>query len=357
MAILANLINDFNRWQSGDEACGANVRQRLLLYAVDYASRHPQRHPDNPFLTAAKTVKAMLDTSPALFEYLYFGLADLDRLASVISRSGELIGRDIHLPAHRLTTPQAVTAGGVVRAQLPGDIDVGQLVQIHQQCLEENEEYLIQHPQARWQVDPQAGRIWTRNLECEGRRRGYWLNSSKAPASLQALMSHPQLIQAASEFCGTAVECESLLCEELTPTELVADRRDWHIDKLADQVKIFIALDEITERDGAMRWFKGSLPENLVTADLPRPHLHHSYIYSGMATSNVNFIPPSSAVISGQQECCAVQSTSDILLLDTRAIHSGSPCQPGHVRRTMTLTYRVRSWRNEALCSLLTLYR
>lgn len=357
MTVITNLINDFNRWQSGDEECGAAVRQRLLLYAVDYASRHPERHADNPFLAHEKTVKAMLDTSPLLFEYIYFGLADLRLLADLINRSEALIGRCTHLPVYSLNTPQAVAEGGVVRAPLPGDIDVGQLDQIHQQCLQENEEYLIQHPQARWQVDQQAGRIWTCNLECEGRRRGYWLNSPKAPPSLQTLMSHPQLMQAASKFCGTAVECESLLCEELTPTELLADRRDWHIDKLADQVKIFIALEEVTDKHGPMRWIKESLPENLLAADLPRPHLHHGYIYSGMATSNVNFIQPSSTVISGQQECCAVQSTSDILLLDTRLIHSGSLCQPGHVRRTMTLTYRVRSWRNEALCSLLTLYR
>ncbi|WP_374399321.1 hypothetical protein [Niveibacterium sp.] len=356
MTVVANLVNEFNRWQSGDVASGERVCRRLLLYAVDYASRHPKRHLDNPFLTRARSVKAMLDTSPTLFEYLYFGLADQGRLASIINCSGELIGREIHLPVYPINSPRTVVEGGVLRASLPSDIDIRQLHQIHQQCLLENEQYLSQHPQTRWQVDQDAGRIWTQNYESEARRRGYWLNASNAPPRVQSLMSHPHLIQAASDFSGTVVECESLLCEELTPTELKADRRDWHIDKLADQVKIFITLEDISERHGALRWFKDTLPENLMVAGLPRPHLHHSFIYSGMTTSNVNFIPSSSVVISDKQECCAVQNTSEMLLLDTRVIHSGSPCLPDHVRRTITLTYRVRSWRNEALCSLPNLY-
>ena len=333
----------------------------MTFQALEYATRSSERNAGNPFLSSPKTVKAILDGDEDLFESVYFQLGNFSNLSHIIGEVDSYYSHCNVLPdlSHYFLSEENISSAieMIDLKSVLKQFDWDALHHLFQRSLEENEYHLLNHPSVRYDIDKAAGRIWVQHFENEGRKRAYWLNTDKAPEVFNQLMNSEELLRIVNSLTNSYARCESLLCEELTLPQIVHDSRNWHIDKLADQIKVMIPIADIDERNGPMRYITNSTPEQLLESDSMRGHIHHCYIYSGMKTSVANFLP--SKYIDGMtkhQEKSACAKNGEAIFFDTRCIHSGSACSHNQKRKTLTLTYKVNSLRNNTLESLPSFY-
>lgn len=330
----------------------AKLVNTLVVCAAEYATRSPLRNPENPFISAPKLVKSLLDNNTVLFEKLYYILGNKKLLSHILGNANLWYKSAYVLPELCKYFPYDSSDTSAVRI-IEHNLQLPQFLELeYERSLTENDAYCEKNPDTSYFIDKAQGRIWMKRFENEGRRRAYWLNTDSTPEFFYELMNDKTLLELVERQANAPVLCESLLCEELSTPLVFHHGRNWHIDKLADQIKIMIPLQEINERNGALRWIEETTPDCLIEKDLPRSHLHHSFIYSGMKTTIANFIPD--IVIPGkkQLERTAFANKNQLIILNTQCIHSGSLAETEQVRRTLTLTYKVNSLRNNALNSL-----
>jgi hypothetical protein len=330
----------------------AKLVNTLVVCAAEYATRSPERNPENPFISNPKLVKSLLDNNTLLFEKLYHILGNKNLLSNVLENAKFWYESAFVLPELCKYFPHASSDTSAVRIidhnfQLPQYLDLE-----YERSLRENDAYCEKNPDTSYLIDKEQGRIWMKRFENEGRRRAYWLNTDSAPEFFYKLMNDQTLLELVERQANAPAWCESLLCEELSAPLVFHHGRNWHIDKLADQIKLMIPLQEVNDRNGALRWIEGTSPDYLIEKNLPRSHLHHSFIYSAMKTTIANFLPNSVIPESKKLERTTFANKNQLILLNTQCIHSGSLAESGQVRRTLTLTYKVNSLRNNALNSL-----
>ncbi|MGL6004825.1 hypothetical protein [Aeromonas sobria] len=324
----------------------------LVICAAEYATRSPKRNPENPFIAAPKLIKSLLDSNCQMFEKLYYSLGNHEYLSNVFQNAEQWYDASYILPELNQYFPYPTSSNSDVEVVNHNLKISKRLMSEYEKALADNDAYCEKHPDTCYLTDREKGRIWVKAFENEGRRRAYWLNSNAAPEVFHQLMNSTYLKNIVERQANAPAFCESLLCEELSTPLLFHHGRNWHIDKLADQIKVMIPLDTISEGNGPLRWLEGTTPDDLIIKQQPRSHLHHSFIYSGMKTTIANFLPASLTAALAQTECTALAQQDQLILLNTRCIHSGSFTDTGKVRKTLTLTYKINSLRNNALNSL-----
>ncbi|MFQ2086914.1 hypothetical protein ACK33N_20010 [Aeromonas veronii] len=324
----------------------------LVICAAEYATRSPKRNRENPFIAAPNLIKSLLDSNCQIFEKLYYCLGNHEYLSNIFQNTEQWYSAPHILPELNQYFLYPTSKNSDVEVVNHNLKITQQHILEYEKALADNDVYCEKHPNAVYLTDREKGRIWVKSFENEGRRRAYWLNSNSAPEVFYQLMNSTYLKNIAERQANAPAFCESLLCEELSTPLLFHHGRNWHIDKLADQIKIMIPLDTISEGNGPLRWLEGTTPDVLIGKQQPRSHLHHSFIYSGMKTTIANFLPTSLTTTLAKKECTALAQQDQLILLNTSCIHSGSLTETGKVRKTLTLTYNINSLRNNALNSL-----
>lgn len=317
--------------ESGSTSAMAEMSQLLKRHADAYLLDPNDKN--SLFSSNTELLKQLLDQYQELFEALYFGYGDMKSFSA-----------------------KPFEGMGATVMPLSARLDLDEIRSEFNKTLDTNAEYLLKHPDTDWKGDYETGRIWSRVFANEGRKRGFWFNSEKAPKSLYDLMNDDKIVNAVREYTQSPVHCEYLLCEELSPVSLFFHKRDWHMDKLRDQVKVFVPVEDVTEQHGPPCVIENSLPEYLYFNNEPRSHLHFAFVFSAMHTTNNNFIRNDDVLLRTHKTKSALMRKGEMLLLDTRLMHSGSLCSPGHVRKTITLTFRVDSRRNKLMSHLKSFY-
>ncbi len=343
--------------RKNDEASIEVVSNSLSVYAAEYATRSSARSQCNPFLSKPELVKMLLDSEKEIFERVYVNLGNRAKMQLLIDGELSSFAKVSVLPdldAFFLNDYKEVS----VRKDTASlnEIDQGALSYWFQRSLLENREHCDSNENHVFEYDRVAGRIWAKGFANEGRQRAYWLNAPQAPDVFLSLMNNSKLKAIAEQCAGSLVTCESLLCELLEESIFPSRVKNWHIDKLADQIKIMIPLASVSEDCGPLTWLDDTLPEQLIRSNSPRSHIHFSYIYSAMQTTIATFIANDALIVQSSKVKQAIGEPGDIFILNTRCIHSGSQVSAGAKRKTITLTYRVNSLRNNALCSLRSFY-
>ncbi len=177
------------------------------------------------------------------------------------------------------------------------------------------------------------GRIRTR-WELSGPREG-----NEAAADFA---NDPRVRQIVESYHAAPVPVGEVLIEEVRPS-LESDH--WHIDRFDEQTKVFLLVEDVTMKNGPLRYKIGSHRVN-------SPHLNLiKFLYFknskefGHLYSNTN--PPIAESVPGD----IVYSTGkagDVFFVDTRGLHSGTRALEG-VRRMMVFyphspSFRYKAW-------------
>lgn len=331
MTDMHYLIESSTLFEKGDASALSTIttilKKHADVYLIDINNK------DSLFCSDPEFLKQLLDQYATLFERLYFDYSDMSLNPTALAmHSGHSL---MELPIH---------------------LDLDEIKKQYQLTLDTNQEYLSRHPDTDWKGDYETGRIWSREFKNEGRKRGFWFNSEKAPNCFIQLMNDSGVVDKVSHYAQAPVQCEYMLCEELSPTSFYFQKRDWHMDKLRDQVKVFIPVEDVNDANGAPYFIENTQPESLFFKNEQRQHLHFAFIFSAMHTSNNNFIRTDDPLLKSHATRGAFMKKGQMFLLDTRVLHSGSLCQPGNIRKTITLTFRVDSRRNKLLSHLKSFY-
>jgi hypothetical protein len=343
--------------RKNDESSIELVSNSLSVFAAEYATRSSERSQSNPFLSRPELVKMLLDSEKEIFERMYLNLGCRTKMQLLIQGDLPSFAKVFVIPDLDSFFVDNYMEVNVRKDKFSfNQLDQKDLMYWFQRSLFENKAHCDEHENYVFEYDRAAGRIWAKGFTNEGRQRAYWLNAPQAPAVFQSLMNDTALHMLAEQSAGSPVTCESLLCEIVEESIFPSTVKNWHIDKLADQIKIMIPLAAVTEDCGPLTWLDNTLPEQLIRANAPHSHIHFSYIYSAMQTTIATFIPNDAPIIQASKVKQAIGEPGDVFILNTRCIHSGSQVVTGARRKTITLTYRVQSLRNNALCSLRSFY-
>ncbi|MBJ88499.1 MAG: hypothetical protein CMO98_01445 [Woeseia sp.] len=162
----------------------------------------------------------------------------------------------------------------------------------------------------------------------DGRARAFF--TGKFPNAIANVVSDPRVRRICECYLGANYRCTFALAEWLTPSE----RGDfWHFDRLDEQLKIMILLDDVEIEQGPLRY---KAQTNYFIPEL-------ASIYLNVFRDGIEFAyPPGPLVEAGTGEVLyGIGNAGDVIFFDTTGIHSGTPCLVGE-RQVMVLTFRGR---------------
>lgn len=170
-------------------------------------------------------------------------------------------------------------------------------------------------------------------------------DAERSPGTIAGLFEEPRLRHAVRGYYGTdRAWCSTVLAERLG----VGRSADaWHFDKLFDQVKVMILLEDCTEDQGPLRYKVGThaRPEAL-------DHFFHQSFRGGPFDGLDWNYPPLPMVYKIPGEVVlGTGRAGDAIFFDTLGVHSGSLCLSGN-RLALVTYFNVATPKNDALYRL-----
>jgi hypothetical protein len=200
---------------------------------------------------------------------------------------------------------------------------------MHELAAEWHQVFTAQPPDARRVVDERDSRVYLRSGTIQnGRTRvSFQGQLERAPAPIPAVARDPRLAEVCSRYFDIDSTCSYVLAEKLEPSE-VGDW--WHLDRITDQVKVMVLLNDVEMHQGPLRFKPGT---HRGTPEL-------GPIYHQVFACGVDYAYPPGPLV--QQLAADTRfgtgRAGDCIFFDTLGIHSGTRCL-GDERLTLVGTY------------------
>ncbi|MEM1331311.1 MAG: phytanoyl-CoA dioxygenase family protein [Planctomycetota bacterium] len=202
-------------------------------------------------------------------------------------------------------------------------------------------------PGGRAHDERSSAEFWKGSNPQDGRTRANFDAKQRdgVPDALSGVFDHGPLASVVRGYYGIdSVWCGALLVEELAGSK-TADA--WHFDKLFDQVKVMILLEDATEEQGPLRYKLGThrRPPEL-------DFLFHRSFKGGPHDGLCYNYPPMPLVDKlGGEVALGTGRAGDAIVFDTLGVHSGSICWSGR-RLALVMSFNARTAKNDAIYEL-----
>jgi hypothetical protein len=203
-----------------------------------------------------------------------------------------------------------------------------------------NQVFATQPPDARRVVDAGDSRVYLRSGTIQnGRTRVSFQGQQleRAPAPIQAVARDPRLAEVCSRYFDIDATCSYVLAEKLEPSE---EGDWWHIDRITDQVKVMVLLNDVGMNQGPLQFKAGT---HLGTPEL-------GPVYHQVFACGVDYAYPPGPLV--QQLAAATHlgtgRAGDCIFFDTLGVHSGTRCLSGE-RLALVGTYFGDTCRSRTL--------
>jgi hypothetical protein len=174
---------------------------------------------------------------------------------------------------------------------------------------------------ARRVVDDQGARTYTRSGYIDnGRTRINFQGEQlqRAPQPIRAVAFDPRMAEVCSRHFDSDATCSAVLAERLSPSP-AGDW--WHIDRIVDQVKVMVLLNDVEMDQGPLQ-FKAGTHRGV-------PEL--GPIYHQVFASGVDYAYPPGPLVERLARATrfGIGRAGDCIFFDTLGIHSGTRCLSG----------------------------
>lgn len=177
----------------------------------------------------------------------------------------------------------------------------------------------------------------------EGKERLYIDNTENAPKIFSELMNNKRILNIVSSVLGVEAKCATMQVERITYPEFYCDYTYWHIDTIADQLKIMIPLDDILEDGAPLLYLEGTHDINSLSDKLKSLY-HFIYKLSDLHTLPTNAIDYQDVVSSGLEQKKAIANAGDLVVFNPTFIHTASQCRnPASHRLNLILIYNYNT--------------
>jgi len=129
------------------------------------------------------------------------------------------------------------------------------------------------------------------------------------------------------------IEPSTVMAEHLYPPKYYREYEAWHIDNLADQFKIMVILEDMTEDDAPFIYVEGTHK----IKEKYKDRYHKMYATNGMVTQEQNHFEASFTETSLVKK--GILKAGDVILFDCRLHHSATFAKNGGNRKNIMLYY------------------
>ncbi|MCB0323727.1 MAG: phytanoyl-CoA dioxygenase family protein [Bdellovibrionales bacterium] len=190
--------------------------------------------------------------------------------------------------------------------------------------------------------DESQGTLYFRSKD--GRRRVFWNDYRKAPECIRTFWMHPDLLSLVSHYVGVRAVPSKILGEWATAAgDTFGEWPDntWHIDTICDQVKVMLLLQDTSERNGPMKFLRGSHRVDAMIRNVVVETFRSGYSKAYPGDSWVDGLEQMPVHCVGTEGTCVV--------FDTLCLHSASRCEEGERMALVAYFDTLPTRKNRAL--------
>jgi hypothetical protein len=326
-----------------------NFLQDFLLFcAIDFLTtmrNETLRNPTNPYFYSSnrlEKIKMILDSDEDCFYYLYDNINNRNYIENRLQEYKPFF-EDIHLPEIQYWNEKFFLTNldqyGISIHKDYFPLDYIDLLRRESLNLLNEKESIFR--QKRW--------------ENEGRHR-IFLEDENIPDLFFKLMTNPHI----TEYISTTIRCQTICTymqiEHLSHPTPYTDFKWWHIDNLANQIKVFIPLSTITKKDGPLLYIPSTHKFSKMEPFI-KSFIHYIYVMSDFLTKPTTGIAPSIIQSLGLTIESATANLGDIVFFNSTFIHTASQCHQNHERLNLVLVFnKIETNRNRLFRNFKTFY-
>lgn len=336
--IVADLRRNPDAFQALLSPSASPEARNTLLTNLDrlFAANPPLRE------TWVPMIRRFLSENPAAFHQLY---AELSKRGPIDWTGNGVFSAEENRKISELAAELREQGMGVWRGMFKDQVEA--LRELAIEPLGRAKAYLhsgkvSKEGTPKWD-DEMSCEFWGRDFTHKyGRSRAFYRNgASKMAPPLRAHVDDARVHEVGRRCFGADVANGGALLEFLEPAPATGD---WHIDKIMDQFKIMVLLDDVKEENGAMRVKPGTL--GLWSSKL-KPMYHSIFVdgneWCGVSEPLAQNLPQPTIHCTGK--------AGDTFFFDTMCLHTASQCTEGY-RLVAVHYYTVMNRKNAVLREL-----
>lgn len=191
---------------------------------------------------------------------------------------------------------------------------------------------------------------------CEGKTRITFTNNKDSPKLFQKVMNNNKLKKIIKNIVGSNVICTSMQVELIEKADFFCEYTYWHIDKLTDQYKIMIPLENINEDCAPLAYIeKSHIIKN--NPNFISNHYHMIYQVSSDYVLPSNLFSSESIRNSNLEIKKGNAKKGDLIVFDTSILHSAQQIENNNRRLNLVIIFhKLETNRNKIFTLLKSFY-
>jgi hypothetical protein len=337
-ALINVLLDNYSKLQNKDIT---KLKKLLLFQAIDFVKNNTK---DNIFQDKETVLKVrmLFDMNQDIFFYIYNHINDEEYILKKLKKHKYY--NDIKIKynntKHNKFSKRILKSGLEIKQNYFQKKEIDKLKNITLELLNKFEK----------KKNIQSGFLNHSSYMqcfCEGKERIMFRNTLDAPEIFYKLMNNNKITKIIHNIVQTDVTCFSIQLERISKPKFYCDYTHWHLDKLTDQYKIMIPLNDIGKNDAPFTFIPNShdctkMPKELLN------HYHHIYKVSG------NFVLPSNGISqniilkNNLKPTLGLANARDVIVFNTAIAHTASQVQNTGERLNLILVYhQLKTNRNQ----------